>query len=159
MANNVLLESSTALSKATIFSSLRQDLVRRLLNTRREADWSTRIEVIEEYTQLLANSGHKYAFAKSIILQAITKYEVMVKRSLLNENDKRFTPLYRGRDFKQDERKIMKYVSPFIWFTNENIKDPYRNMWKGKIKRSFNRNEKHNTNKRGRVEKTEKEVE
>ena len=38
MANNVLLESGTSLSKATIFNSLRQDLVRRLLNTRRETN-------------------------------------------------------------------------------------------------------------------------
>ena len=139
MSNNLLLESSTALSKATIFSSLRQDLVRRLLNTRRETDWNSRITIIEEYTQLLSNSGHKYSFAKSIILQALTKYEMMVHRSQLDENDRKYLPLYRKREFKCTERKMVKYTTPFVWYSGEEIKDPFRNMWKSRIKRSFNR--------------------
>ena len=140
MASNILLEASTALSKSTVFNCLRHDLVRRLLHTRRETDWDTRIKIIEEYTQLLSNSGHRYSFSKSIILQAITKYEMMVWRSKLQKENKLYLPLHRDRVFNQEERKIAKYVTPMIWYTGENVKDPYRNIWKSKIKRSFNRN-------------------
>ena len=139
MANNILLESNTALSKATIFSALRQDLIRRLLHTRRQTPWEERIKIIEDYTRLLANSGHKYSFSKSIILQAITKYEWMVERSLLEEKDRRYLPLYRNKGFDQPRRKILKYILPSVWYTDDNIKDPYRNQWKNNIKRSFDR--------------------
>ena len=142
MASNTVLEATTALSKSTIFSALRQDLIRRLLNTRRETDWSTRISIIEDYTQLLANSGHKYAFAKAVILQAITKYESMIERANLPPTDKKYIPLYRARTFDQPARKILKYITPLIWYTGENLKDPYRHQWKKKIKRSFNRKER-----------------
>ena len=148
MASNILLEANTALSKSTIFSALRQDLIRRLLNTRRETDWSTRINIIEEYTQLLANSGHKYSFAKAVILQAITKYEFMVERANLPSTDKKHIPLYRERIFDQPARKILKYITPLVWYTGENLKDPYRHQWKKKIKRSFNRKEREEKKRR-----------
>ena len=140
MTSNILLEQSTALSKATIFSCLRQDLVRRLLHTRRETEWQSRLNLIEEYTQLLSNSGHKFSFSKSVILQAITKYETMVWRSELNKENKKYLPLYRERQFDHKNRIITKYINPSVWYSGEKVKDPYRNIWKGKIKRSFNRN-------------------
>ena len=140
MASNILLEASTALSKSTIFSALRQDLIRRLLNTRREIDWTERINVINRYTEMLANSGHKFAFTKSIVLQAVTKYEWMVERSKLDPENKLFLPLYRERIYNQPERKIIKYIAPTMWYTGENIKDPYRHQWKARIKRRHNRN-------------------
>ena len=87
----------------------------------------------------MSNSGHKYSFAKSIILQAITKYEMMVHRSQLDENDRKYLPLYRKREFKCTERKMVKYTTPYVWYSGEEIKDPFRNMWKSKIKRSFNK--------------------
>ena len=140
MASNLLLERTTALSKETVFNSLRQDLVRRLLHTRRESDWSDRMEIIENFTQLLANSGHRYDFCKSIILQALTKYEDMYYRSTLDETNKLFLPLYRDRIFDRDRRQITKYISPLVWYTGSNVKDPYRNNWKGKLKYKENRN-------------------
>ena len=73
MINNLLLQNGTALSKNTVFSSLRQDLVRRLLNTCVSEGMDQRLAVIEEYIQLLVNSGHRFSFIKSICLQAITK--------------------------------------------------------------------------------------
>ena len=140
MANNILLEESTALSKGTIFSSLRQDLLRRMLNTRRETEWEKRIQIIEQYIQLLVNSGHKYSFTKSIVLQAITKYETLCLRSKLEEEDERFLPLYRERNYDKEKRIMIKYITPYIWYTQENVKDPHRNIWKRYIKRSYNRN-------------------
>ena len=51
MLNNIVLENGTALSKNTIFSSLRQDLIRGLLNTSTEEPFCIRMEVIENPNQ------------------------------------------------------------------------------------------------------------
>ena len=63
----------------------------------------------------------------------------MVWRSLLSYEKKSFLPLYRERQYDQNRRKITKYIMPSVWYSGEQIKDPYRNMWKGRIKRNFNR--------------------
>ena len=101
MINNLLLQNGTALSKNTVFSSLRQDLVRRLLNTCVSEGMDQRLAVIEEYIQLLVNSGHRFSFIKSICLQAITKYEYMLGRNNLDPSDDKYQPLYCERNFKE----------------------------------------------------------
>ena len=80
MANNLTIQYGTGLAKNVIFSALRQELIRRMLNCCTDLDWDTRLEIVSEYIQLLVNSGHRYPFIKSVILQAITKYKFMVKR-------------------------------------------------------------------------------
>ena len=49
MANNVVLHKDTALSRNCVFSSLRQDLVRRLLTTRLECNLEARLEVVSKW--------------------------------------------------------------------------------------------------------------
>ena len=77
MANNLTLQLGTGLSKNTVFSSLRQELIRRMLNCSLDLDWDERLMVIEDYIQVLVNSGHRFSFIKSITLQALTKYKFM----------------------------------------------------------------------------------
>ena len=134
MINNIVLQKGTALSKNTVFSSLRQDLVRRLLNTSEEEGKTTKLGIIEDFIQLLRNSGHQYAFIKSIILQAVTKYDYMVARSKKNTTDESFQPLYRARSFKEESRKILKYINYSLWYTKEDLGDPFRQRWKKFIK-------------------------
>ena len=53
MENNRVLDIQTALSKNTIFSALRQNLVRRLLNTGQMVEHDTRMEIIDRFIQLM----------------------------------------------------------------------------------------------------------
>ena len=62
MASNLVLQIGTALSKGCVFSSLRQDLVRRLLNSDLSLPVNTRVQMVNEYIQLLVNSGHKFQY-------------------------------------------------------------------------------------------------
>ena len=116
MANNLTIQYGTGLAKNTIFSALRQELIRRLTNCSLEVDGEERLHVINQFIQLLINSGHRYAFIKSVTLQAITRYRYMVMRSKLSTDDEKYKPLYRARSFDHLRRKISKMVEHMTWY-------------------------------------------
>ena len=62
MSSNILLSFGTALSKTCVFSSLRQDLVRRLINTNYALGPEVRINIVNKFIQMLCNSGHKFQY-------------------------------------------------------------------------------------------------
>ena len=138
MSSNLVLQNGTALSKGCIFSSLRQELVRRMYNTDEEMGSQHRVELVNDFIQLLVNSGHKFVYIKSIILQGLTKFVYMVSRAKLPPTDKRYMPLHRARSFNSDERKLMKYVNRATWYSQIDVKDRFRNTWKQWIKRKGN---------------------
>ena len=141
MENNRVLDRTTALSKGTIFSALRQNMVRRLLNTSQSTCMNKRLLIVEKFIQLMVNSGHKFQFIRSIIQQALTKYLYMVERSKLDVNDKRFQPLYRPPEFRSAERIMLKYVESQIWYKRMDLGDEYRQSWKFRIKNKTTRND------------------
>ena len=59
----------------------------------------------------------------------------MLTRNYRPESDKRFMPLHRPRAYRAEERRLSKYVSKAVWFTNDDFKDKYRNCWKNWIVR------------------------
>ena len=71
--------------------------------------------MLEEFIQLMSNSGHKFTFMKSVMLQGLTKFEFMVRRSKVSPEDKLFMPLHREKEFNRDERILVKYVSLMLW--------------------------------------------
>ena len=152
MARNQLLSYGTALSKGCIFSSLRQDLVRRLYNTDREMGTQCRLQIIKQFIQLAVNGGHKFQFIKSVVLQGISKYVYMVSRSELPEDNKKYSPLHRAKTFDSHRRKLLKYTNQATWFTNNSFDDKFKNGWKSWIVRKQDRRNisKHNM-KRGQL--------
>ena len=150
MASNTTLQRGTALPKSTVFSSLRQDLCRRLLNTSRLECEEVFKQVIEDYTQILINSGHQYSFVKAVVLQGITKYKYMVQRSEKKPTDPKYRPLYRPRIYQRNERLIVKRIQQSTWFKGDDLGDPWRQGWKKKIVHRRNRVDNGN---RGRSKK------
>ena len=148
MSSNLVLEKGTALSTNCVFSSLRQDLVRRLYNTDIEVRMHTRIRIIENFIQQMVNSGHKYQYIKSVVLQAISKYVYMVQRSKLATNDRKYAPLHRMRSYRREERLLLKYTNQDNWYTGVSLKDQFRNGWKAWIKRKSDRRANNKTLKR-----------
>ena len=43
--------------------------------------------------------------------------------------------MYKPRSYKQIERIMIKRVGAFNWFTNETFDDPFKQGWKGRIRR------------------------
>ena len=147
MSSNLVLERGTALSKSCVFSSLRQDLVRRLYNTDLEADMNKRKNIVEDFIQKMVNSGHKYQYIKAVVLQGISKFKYMVQRSKLEPTSKKFAPIHRDRYYRWDERTLLKYTNKDTWYTGIPLKDKFRNGWKSWIKR---KGERRAENKRSR---------
>ena len=138
----MVLQFVTALSKNCTFSSLRQDLVRRFLNSDKSMGTKYRVTLVKNYIQLLVNSGHKFAHIKSIVLQAISKYIYMQSRSALPQDHKRYSPIHRLRSYKLEERRLVKYAVGVSWYTYIDLKDKYRNQWKNWIQRKSEKNNK-----------------
>ena len=134
MANNLTLQFGTGLAKNTIFSALRQELIRRLTNCSLDIKLGERLEVIRQIIQLLVNSGHRFAFVKSVTLQAITRFKYMDKRSRRDPSDKKYRPLYRARSYDNLKRKVSKMVEHMTWFKGIETYDVFRNGWKQKIR-------------------------
>ena len=135
MASNLCIQRGTALSSNTIFSALRQDLCRRLLNTSPLEPETTFVQVVKDYLQRLINSGHRFSFVKAIILQGITRYKYLVDRDSRLPTDPKYLPLYRDKLFKRDERIILKRIDYCTWYGHQKLGDPHRNGWKKYVKR------------------------
>ena len=58
----------------------------------------------------------------------------MSERAGYNKKNPAFQPLYRPPDHKAAERIMNKYVSAHIWYKQMDLGDPYRQMWKRRIK-------------------------
>ena len=134
MKNNMVIQNGTGLSQDIVFSSLRQEVVRRLINTCNRVTDTERMELLEEFIQLMSNSGHKFTFMKSVLMQGITKFEFMLRRSKLAVEDKLHMPLHREKEFNREERILVKYVSMMLWYTGEKLGDPFRQLWRKNIK-------------------------
>ena len=135
MASNMVIQLGTALSRTCVFSSLRQDLVRRMLMTSDLEMFQVRLSIVSDYVQLLVNGDHKYAFIKAIIQQGLTKYLFMKWRSELAPNHRMYSPLHRGREYKQEDRTMDKYLRHMDWFKGNMASDEYKDLWKASIKR------------------------
>ena len=135
MASNLCIQKGTALATSTVFSSLRQDLCRRLLNTSTMEEEETFVQVVESYIQRLVNSGHTFSFTKAVVLQAITRYKYMLERDSRLPEDPKYQPLYRSKLFDREERMIRKRIDFCTWYSGEDIGDPFRHGWKNHIRR------------------------
>ena len=94
MASNTVIHAKTAQSLTTKLSTLTQEVVRRLLHTCRDLDYSHRVEALEKLSQKMVNSGHHSCFIKRVMVSGICKYERKVKASQLEGKDPAFKPLY-----------------------------------------------------------------
>ena len=106
MSSNIVLQNGTALSRECVFSSLRQEIVRRLGNCDKSMGKEYRIKIVEDLIQLLVNSGHKFTYIKSVILQGVTKFVYMLYRNNLTPSDKVYSPLHRLRTYKEAKENL-----------------------------------------------------
>ena len=101
MSTNLVLHAKTAKSNIVKFSSLTQEVVRRLLHTSRELSHSCRLENLERFSVKMMTSEHKSEFVKKVLFSGMIKYERKVKKSQLPIIHKDFKPLHVGTNYNR----------------------------------------------------------
>ena len=97
---NRVIQKSTALSEQIIRSSVNQGVVRRLLNCSLDLPVSEKQKILSDYAQKLVNSGFSVKSCQLTLVHGVSKYLELVEKSNLPMDDKDFTLLYYGKDFK-----------------------------------------------------------
>ena len=121
MASNLVLQANTALSETVKISSLKEEVVRRLKYTSMKLDHSKRMETLENFSQMMSNSGHKTIFMKRILVGGILRFEGQLRNNLLDKNDPKYRPLHQpsGRCRKRLKKKVLSKESWFNMFSAE----------------------------------------
>ena len=97
---------------------LANDLVRRLLNTKRQLAWQFKTAVIDDYGQKLLNSGYGRAQVVRIIVAGIKGYERKVQRCV-----KEGRQLYRTAKESSASRSRKKITEKSEWFRIQKNKE------------------------------------
>ena len=111
MANPLLLRADSAMPLKMKRTVLIQEVLRRLLRTRRELIWSVRAEILSEFSHKMMISGYWEKFRLEVIEAAIRLYELKCEKADLG-----IVPLHRPRSFKREERRKKKLMAPCVWY-------------------------------------------
>ena len=136
MSTNTVLHAKTAQSESNKFSSLSQEVVRRLLHTSRALPDSNRMENPEKFSQKLMNSGHKQSYVKEVIKSGIMKYDKKLKKSILPTDHKDYKRLHLGTHFNSVGRWKSKMMAKNDWYEDKD-KEPVPGGRKTGQKRGF----------------------
>ena len=75
MAANTVLHAKTAQSEQVKFSSLSQEVVRRLLHTSRRLPEICKLECLEHLSQKMINSRHRPNYIKKVMVAGMQSYK------------------------------------------------------------------------------------
>ena len=80
-------------------TTLTQELIRRLRNTRKELTCSRKQEILSDYMQMLKNSGYPVNFRKEILSSGLNGYNKILEADRSNQK-----PLYRPKEWRRSSR-------------------------------------------------------
>ena len=100
-----VLQSDTALGRNTIMSSMRQETVRRLVNTSEKVSDGLRQDILKRFAQKLINSQFSKKDTTAILIEGCTKYEHLKWKDKLPRTHEKYAPLHLSADFNKHQRK------------------------------------------------------
>ena len=137
MAGNTVLHAKTAQSESNKFSSLTQEVVRRLLHTSRSLPGSHGMENLERFSCKMINSGHKQHYVKKVVTAGIMKFKKKLNKSILSKTHKDYKPLHLGTHYDSHGRWKRKVQSRTNWY-----EDKAKEEQSDHEKRAFQKDEK-----------------
>ena len=111
MASKLFLSASSALPAQQKRNIHINECVRRLQNCDPDMSWEERKEFLQDYVIRMYHAGYSESFRQDVIKQAIARYEGMLKADGDGHH-----PLYRPRDWKEQERKEQRGRKKKDWF-------------------------------------------
>ena len=135
MRTDKCLDANTALSQQSLRSSLRQEIVRRLLNTDLETPISEVVVILDNFYVKMAKSGHPHDQIRVLFVEAILKFENMVKKANLDPSDPNFKPLYMSNSYDRVNRGIRKFLRSFNWYDPDSSYSDH--SWKSEVPKNL----------------------
>ena len=120
MCSNVTVQKRSAMGEDAKVQVVSNDLVRRLLNNSEELGAGSKVEIVDNYSQKLSNSGYRGEQLKRIILNGIKGYEGKVRRCRNNGRK-----LHRSSIDSLGERIRKKLVGKSNWFRKRKKSNMY----------------------------------
>ena len=81
MVSPLVLHKRSAMPEGLRRATLNQELVRRMVNTSKSVDITTRVEIINNYSQKLINSEYTVEKAKNVVIGGLKGYERLLSLS------------------------------------------------------------------------------
>ena len=89
MTNPLVMMATSALPGNVKRSSLIQEVIRRLKNTRRSMDWEVKADILSEFSNSMRISGYSEEFRLEIIKSGIEAFNPDINYSLLKSSSHR----------------------------------------------------------------------
>ena len=131
MRSDRCLNAKTALSEISVKSSLRQEIIRRLINTDLRLHIDEKIAILDSFYVKLRKSGHSHEYIRLLFVEALLKFQQMVKCSNLEKSNPAYKPLYLSNDYDKINRGIQKFLKRYNWYDPSTSMS--RNDWKRDI--------------------------
>ena len=102
---------------------MRQETVRRLLNTSVTLPQEEKDKILTDFAGKLKNSGYSEKEIRGILVEGIIKFEHLRWKDMLPQSDKRYQLLHLASDFNKHERKLKKFTAESNWYLPDKNKD------------------------------------
>ena len=109
-SSKFVIPHTSAHSKKMKMAVLVEEGVRRLRNTSRGLDWERSRMVMEKWSRKLRRSGYPATVRHQVIKTAIERWDRMME-----EEDAGVRPMYRPREWKENERRLAKEKKRQNW--------------------------------------------
>ena len=120
MKSDKCIDAKTALPDIIVKSSLRQEIVHRLIDMHLDLPIFEKPSTLDSFYDKMRISGHSHDQIMSLFVEALLKFQQMVKNSQLDHNDPKFKLLYLANDYNKVGRGIHKVLKLFDWFDPSN---------------------------------------
>ena len=141
------LDAKSALPEITVTATLRQEIVRRLLNMHLDIPISEKLCVLDNFYEKLIKSGHAHEKIQVIFIEALLKFQDLVRKSKLSAENPIYRPLHMSNDHEAEKRAIYKFLRKFNWYDPDSNETD--NSWKNQIQHELRHCDK-NTQKNHR---------
>ena len=108
--STALPELSTALPELSIYATLTQEIIRRLVNCSESLSLGAKQTILNECAQKFVHSGYTNKESRILIVQGVIKYIKLLRLSKLDKKSTEYKPLYLSNEYKESERKMQKYL-------------------------------------------------
>ena len=113
---------------------MRQETVRRLLNTSIALPQASKDKILSDFAVKLTNSGYTKKQIKGILVEGIVKFEHLRWKDLLPKDHIQYSPLHLDASFNRHSRKLKKFLAEENWFQPNGTRD---NSWRHKVPANF----------------------